>query len=161
MSTQVGYEVGQQAPAFTLNDAKGERFSLEAVRGRPVVLVFYPGDDTPVCTKQLCSIRNNWARYGAYNAAVLGINTDSAEAHEKFTKNHSLPLRLLVDTDGSVVKAYNMKGLLGVKRGVVVVDKDGIVAYYKTVLPVFRPDEEEVFAVLEKLKSSDKAGVTP
>lgn len=151
---QVGYEVGQLAPSFTLRDGKGESFSLEAQRGRPVVLLFYPGDDTPVCTKQLCSVRNNWSRYQNYGAEVVGINTDSAEAHEKFSQNHRLPLRLLVDTDGSVVKAYDMRSLLGVKRGVVVIDGSGIICYRKTVIPVFRPDEEEVFAVLEKLKQA-------
>ncbi|MFM7199580.1 MAG: peroxiredoxin [Myxococcota bacterium] len=152
--SQIGSEVGQVAPSFQLRDAKGESFSLEAQRGRPVVLLFYPGDDTPVCTKQLCSVRNNWSRYQTYGAEVVGINTDSEEAHKKFIQNHQLPLRLLVDGDGSVVKAYGMRSLLGVKRGVVVIDEAGIVRYRKTVVPIFRPDEEEVFEVLESLKKA-------
>lgn len=151
MSTQPGFDVGCVAPPVDLLDAKGQRWVLAERRGKPVVLLFYPGDDTPVCTKQLCSVRNNWSRYAGFGAEVVGINTDSAEDHQKFASGHSLPMPLLVDVGGSVVKAYEMKGLLGIKRGVIVIDKEGIIRYRKTVLPVFRPDEEEVFTVLAQL----------
>lgn len=143
--------IGAPAPEFTLADADGGAWSLSSFRGQPVVLLFYPGDDTPVCTKQLCSVRNNWSRYRAYNAEVVGINTDDEDAHRKFASGHKLPMKLLVDRDGQVVRSYGMKGLIGVKRGVVLIDSSGTVRYYKTVFPVFRPDEEEVFAVLEQL----------
>src|SRR5215510_13236151 len=125
MSRTIGSKIGQIAPEIDLPDGDGKRWKLSAVYGKVVVIFFYPGDETPVCTKQLCSVRDNWARYQATGAEVVGINTDSVEKHRGFAANHDLPMRLLSDREGQVVRAYEMKNLIGTRRGVVVIDKDG------------------------------------
>ena len=144
-----GAQVGARAPEIELPDQQGQLWRLGDQRGQVVVLLFYPGDETPVCTKQLCSVRDNWERYQATGAEVVGINTDSSEKHQRFADHHQLPLRLLADAMGEVVRAYGMKNLLGTKRGVVVIDRDGIVRYRRTVLPIFRPTDEEVLSAIK------------
>jgi peroxiredoxin Q/BCP len=151
MSTTVGPETGQRAPEIDLPDGDGKRWKLSDARGKVIVLLFYPGDETPVCTKQLCSVRDNWARYRETGAEVIGINTDSVEKHRSFAANHSLPLRLLSDADGSVVRAYDMKAPFWIKRGVVVIDKDGYIRYRKVVFPAFRPGDDEVIAAIKQV----------
>jgi thioredoxin-dependent peroxiredoxin len=146
--TDTGAYVGQRAPEIDLPDQNGQRWRLRDHGGQVVVLLFYPGDETPVCTKQLCSVRDNWTRYQAAGAEVVGINTDPVAKHQRFAANHNLPLRLLADADGSVVRAYGMKNLLGTKRGVVVIDAEGFVRYRRTVLPIFRPTDDEVLAAI-------------
>ncbi len=154
MSDKIGPQVGQLAPEIDLPDASGGRWKLSAMRGRPVVLLFYPGDETPVCTKQLCSVRDNWARYQETGAEVVGINTDSIENHRKFIDHHQLTLRLLSDADGAVVRTYQMKNLLGTKRGVVVIDGEGHIRYRKVVIPIFRPGDDEVLAAIREVIGS-------
>jgi peroxiredoxin len=138
------------APEIDLPDGNGERWRLSEARGKPVVLFFYPGDETPVCTKQLCSVRDNWERYREMGAEVVGINTNSIEKHRRFAANHNLPMRLLSDADGRVVRDYEMKSLLGTRRGVVVIDKDGRIRFRKVVLPVFRPSDDEILDALRE-----------
>ncbi len=149
MSVNTGPEVGQIAPEIDLPDASGEKWRLADARGKAVAIFFYPGDETPVCTKQLCSVRDNWALYEQTGAEVVGINTDSIDKHRSFISNHNLPLRLLSDRDGSVVRAYGMKNILGTKRGVVVIDKGGIIRYRKVVIPIFRPGDDEVLSAIK------------
>ncbi len=139
---------GQPAPPIDLPDQHGQRWRLHDQRGKVVVLLFYPADETPVCTKQMCSVRDNWERYRAAGAEVVGLNTDSVEKHQRFAAHHELPLRLLSDADGSVVRAYDMKQLFGTKRGVVVIDRDGVIRYRRTVLPIFRPTDDEVLEAI-------------
>src|SRR5262245_55972837 len=127
MANNIGPKIGQIAPEINLPDGEGKRWKLSASRGRAVVLFFYPGDETPVCTKQVCSVRDNWSRYLETGAEVIGINSDSVEKHAGFAANHKLPLRLLSDAEGSVVRAYDMKTPFYIKRGVVVIDKDGYI----------------------------------
>jgi thioredoxin-dependent peroxiredoxin len=150
-----GPQVGQLAPDIDLPDGGGERWRLGDQRGRTVVLLFYPGDETPVCTKQLCSVRDHWAQYQATGAEVVGINGDSVEKHRRFAERHKLPLRLLSDPAGDVVRAYGMNSLFGTKRGVVVIDKNGLVRYRRVLLPVFRPGDDEVLAAIAE---ADRAG---
>jgi thioredoxin-dependent peroxiredoxin len=152
----VGPRVGQLAPEIDLPDGDGRRWRLGDRRGRTVVLLFYPGDETPVCTKQLCSVRDRWADYRATGAEVVGINSDSVEKHRRFAANHKLPLPLLSDELGAVVRAYGMKSLIGTKRGVVVIDKDGYVRYRRTLLPVFRPGDDEVLAAIAGAKEPSR-----
>ena len=118
------------APDFTLKGGDGNDWTLSDHRGRTVVLLFYPGDNTPVCTAQLCSVRDHWSEYQATGAEVVGISTDSVESHKDFSDKNELPLKLLADTDGSVSSAYNMRSWLPGRsaRGVVVIDKEGKVA---------------------------------
>ena len=141
-------QVGQQAPEIDLPDGNGERWRLSQLRGKPVVLLFYPGDETPVCTKQLCSVRDNWERYQEAGAEVVGINSDSVDKHRRFAANHGLPLRLLSDANGKVTRAYEMNSFIGTKRGVVVIDKDGVIRYRRTVVPIFRPTDDEILSAI-------------
>jgi peroxiredoxin Q/BCP len=94
-----GPNTGQLAPEIDRPDANGERWILNGARGKGVALFFYLGDESPVCTKQMCSVRDNWARYQQTGAEGVGVNTDSLEKHRKFAANHKLPIRLLSDTE--------------------------------------------------------------
>ncbi|HEX4951530.1 MAG TPA: peroxiredoxin [Blastocatellia bacterium] len=141
-------QVGQPAPDIDLPDGNGERWQLSQMRGKPVVLLFYPGDETPVCTKQLCSVRDNWQRYQEAGAEVVGINSDSVDKHRRFAEHYHLPLRLLSDADGQVTRAYDMHSFIGTKRGVVVIDKTGVIRYRRTVVPIFRPTDDEILKAI-------------
>src|SRR6186997_1008866 len=101
MSKETEARVGAAAPDFSLTDGAGETWRLSDQRGRVVVLLFYPGDETPICTRQMCSVRDRWEDYSATGAEVVGISTDSVESHQKFAANHHLPLRLLSDTQAT------------------------------------------------------------
>lgn len=145
--------VGGEAPDFTLKDGDGNDWKLSDHRGRTVVLLFYPGDNTPVCTAQLCSVRDHWSEYQATGAEVVGISTDTVESHSGFAEKHQLPLRLLSDPDRSVSTMYDMKSWLPGRsaRGVVVIDKDGKIAYSKAQsLSLFRPADEDVLEAIKK-----------
>ena len=149
-------KTGEKAPDFTLKDLNGESWSLHDHKGKIVVLLFYPGDDTPVCTAQLCSVRDNWSDYQATGAEVVGISTDSADSHKSFADKHSLTLNLLADEKGEVVGKYDMKSWLPGRsaRGVVVIDKNGDVAYHKVQsLSLFRPKDDEV---LDAIRAAEK-----
>lgn len=148
MTASIGPHLGQVAPEIDLPDGNGNRWKLSEMHGRIVVLLFYPGDETPVCTKQLCSVRDNWERYMETGAEVVGINTDSVEKHRAFAAHHNLPLRLLSDPEEFVVRAYDMKGLFGTRRGVVVIDQKGYIRYRRIVVPVFRPSDDEVIEAI-------------
>ena len=146
-------ETGQQAPEFKLKDGEGNEWSLADQRGKTVVLLFYPGDNTPVCTAQLCSVRDHWSEYQATGAEVVGISTDTVESHQGFAEKHSLPLRLLSDPDRKVSEAYDMKSWLPGRsaRGVVVINKDGKVVYSKAQpLSLFKSSDEDVLEAIKK-----------
>jgi peroxiredoxin Q/BCP len=150
-------EVGTQAPDFILHDTQGAEWQMSAQRGRVVVLLFYPGDETPVCTKQLCSVRDNWESYAATGAEVVGISTDSVESHQKFTEHHDLPLRLLADTDGKVHKAYDASSWFPGRaaRAVFVIDAQGIIRYRKVeAVSLFRPRDAEI---IEAIRAAQKS----
>ena len=150
MSAETGPRVGQFAPEIDLPDGTGGRWQLSRARGKVVVLLFYPADETAVCTKQMCSVRDNWSRYRETGAEVVGINADPVEKHERFAARHGLPLRLLSDVDRGVVRAYEMKAFFGTKRGVVVIDRAGRIRFRKVVLPIFRPSDDEVIEAIKK-----------
>ena len=143
--------VGAPAPDFTLKDGDGHDWRLSEHRGRVVVLLFYPGDETPVCTKQLCSVRDNWEEYERTGAEVVGVSTDSVESHKKFADRHSLPLRLLSDPDRRVAEVYGAKSWLPGRaaRAVVVIDAEGRVRHNKAqALSLFRPKDDEVLEAI-------------
>jgi peroxiredoxin Q/BCP len=146
-------DANEKALDFSLKDGDGNSWSLSDHRGTTVVLLFYPGDNTPVCTRQMCSVRDHWSEYRATGAEVVGISTDTVESHQGFAEKHSLPLRLLSDPDGKVSAQYGMKSWLPGRsaRGVVVIDKDGKIAYSK-VQPVslFRPADEDVLQAIKQ-----------
>lgn len=148
---KTGNETGSTAPEFELPDAEGKPWRLADHRGKVVALVFYPKDETPVCTKQMCSMRDNWQDYQATGAEVVAISVGSAESHKNFAEHHNLPQTLLADTDGEVSRLLGMKAMFGgSQRGVIVIDKDGIIRYRKSVLPVFRPSDDEVLTAIRK-----------
>lgn len=140
-------KIGDDAPVFTLKDGDGADWSLADHEGKTVVLLFYPGDNTPVCTAQLCSVRDHWSEYQATGAEVVGISTDTVESHKGFAEKNELPLRLLSDADRRVSEMFDMKSWLPGRsaRGVVVIDKTGKVAYHKAQpLSLFKPADSEV-----------------
>ncbi len=145
--------VGTEAPGFSLPDGNGEQWNLSDQRGKVVVLLFYPGDETPICTRQLCSVRDRWDDYSATGTEVVGISTDSVESHKKFAEHHELPLRLLSDADGHIAKLYGARSLIPgkVARSVFVIDAEGIVRY-RDVRPLglFRPRDEEVIQAISE-----------
>jgi len=147
------------APDFTLKDGDGNDWRLSDQHGRVVVLLFYPGDETPVCTRQMCSVRDNWEEYQRTGAEVVGVSTDSVESHQKFTEHHGLPLRLLADTDGKVHKAYNASSWLPGRsaRAVFVVDSEGIIRYRKVeTVSLFRPSDEEIIAAIRAAQQQQR-----
>ena len=105
---------GDKAPGFELADDAGETFRLADHLGQKLLLVFYPGDDTPVCTRQLCDYRDGIEAFAGLGVTVIGISNDSVESHRKFKHKHSLPFTLLSDPDLAVAERYDSKGMLGV-----------------------------------------------
>ena len=149
-------ELGEQAPDFTLPGVdQGERrdYSLSEFRGRNVVLAFYPGDNTPGCTRQLCSYRDDFSEFQRVGAVLLGISPQDVDSHEKFAEKRDFPFPLLADTDKHVIEAYGVGApILGVRRSVFVVDGEGIVRYAdrKLIGATFVPADKLV-PVLESL----------
>jgi thioredoxin-dependent peroxiredoxin len=149
-------EEGKRAPGFTLPSDTGEDVSLESFRGKPVVLYFYPKDDTPGCTAQACGIRDAWGELQAAGAVVLGVSPDSPRSHAKFRDKYDLPFTLLADEQHAVAEAYATwvlkkymgKEYMGVERSTFVIDPNGNV---KKVMRSVKPDEhaDDVLAVLE------------
>jgi len=121
---------GDQAPDFTLPGTGGRSYSLSEYRGRPTVVVFYPGDDTPVCTKQLNSYNDELAQFENLDAVVLAISAQDVSSHEKFADKHGFRFPLLADVDKKVAGSYGVLGPLGfMRRSVFVVDAGGTVRY--------------------------------
>jgi len=151
----VGAQEGQIAPDFELKDDDGNTWRLSDYRSKVVALVFYPKDGTPVCTKQMCSMRDRWTDYQATGAEVVAISVGSEESHKKFAEHYDLPQKLLADEKGVVTSLYDVKSLLGgSQRAVIVIDPVGVVAYRKSVLPIFRPGDDEVIKAIRRAASS-------
>ncbi len=129
-------KAGDTAPDFELPSDTGETISLSSLRGRPVVIYFYPADDTPGCTTQACDFRDNWRAVEDTGAVVLGISPDSVESHRRFKEKYQLPHVLLADEDHRVAEAYGAWGekklygkvSMGLIRSTFIVDPDGSVA---------------------------------
>jgi peroxiredoxin Q/BCP len=123
--------VGDVAPDFTLEGTDGS-FRLSEHRGRRVVLLFYPGDETAVCTKQFCSYRDRADDMSALDAVVVGISHQDVASHEAFAAHHGLTVPLLADPDKAVARAYGVtRPVLGTQRATFIVDENGIVAWCK------------------------------
>ena len=142
-----------KAPDFTLPDGDRNQWRLSDQRGKVVVLLFYPGDETPVCTRQMCSVRDRWQDYAATGAEVVGISTNTVESHQSFAEHHDLPLRLLADKDGKVADAYGARSLIPgkVARSVFVIDANGSVRY-RDVRPIglFRPKDDDIIKAIRE-----------
>ncbi len=142
-------QTGDPAPDFTLTDQDGTPFTLSARRGERLLLVFYPGDNTPVCTRQLCEYRDGIEEFSELGVSVVGISRDDAESHRKFRARHALPFTLLSDPDLEVAALYGCRGPLGMKRAVFLVDVAGIISYaHVEALSLFRRRKDELLAVL-------------
>jgi peroxiredoxin Q/BCP len=136
---------GQAAPTFTLTSDTGDRVSLESLRGKQVVLYFYPRDDTPGCTTQACGIRDAWDEFERTGAVVLGVSPDSAASHAEFRSKYELPFALLADPEHATAEAYGVwlekhydgKTFMGVERSTFVIDEDGNV---KKVMRQVKPE---------------------
>jgi peroxiredoxin Q/BCP len=128
-------EEGKAAPDFELTTDAGETVRLADLRGKPVVLYFYPRDDTPGCTRQACGIRDAWDAFRATGAVVFGVSPDGEESHAKFKQKHGLPFTLLADPDHEMTERYGFWGqksfagkkYMGVERSTVVIGPDGVV----------------------------------
>jgi thioredoxin-dependent peroxiredoxin len=134
--------IGTPAPDFSVPDQDGSRVTLSALRGKNVVLVFYPADDTSVCTKQLCEFRDQWALAKARNAVVLGVNHARRGSHQRFRDKHKFPFPLLIDKDQKIAKLYQSNGWIGPKRTVFLIDPDGNIHYARR----GKPSPQEVLA---------------
>jgi peroxiredoxin Q/BCP len=133
--------VGTPAPDFTLPDDGGNQVSLASLRGKNVVLVFYPRDETTVCTKQLCEFRDRWPDVQSKNTVVFGVNPQDAASHAKFRSNRQYPFPLLTDEGQKMGELYHTRGLI-VKRTVYLIGPDGIIRYAKR----GKPEPMEVLA---------------
>jgi thioredoxin-dependent peroxiredoxin len=148
-------EEGREAPDFELPSDSGDRVRLSELRGRPVVLYFYPRDDTPGCTAQACAIRDSYSEFEERGALVLGVSTDDETSHVKFKEKYGLPFTLLADTDHEVAEAYGVwkeknyrgKTYWGVERSTFLIDDDGRIS---KVMRRVKPDThaEKVLAAL-------------
>ena len=144
--------VGDRAPDFTLEGTDGA-FRLSEHRGERVVLLFYPGDETLVCTKQFCSYRDRAADMGALDATVVGISHQSLESHEAFVEHHGLTVPLLADVDHDVARAYGVSApVIGTRRAAFVIDEDGIVRHrHVHALGLDFQDVDDLAAALDAL----------
>src|SRR5262249_19091616 len=142
---------GSKAPDFTLADGSGDTWRLQDQQGKVVVLLFYPGDKTPICTRQMCSVRDRWEDYSATGAEVVGISTNTVDSHQRFAANHKLPLRLLADVDRKVADNYGAQSPIPGKivRSVFVIDATGIMRY-RDVRPLglFRPKDDDILRAI-------------
>ena len=151
-------EVGAAAPQFTLLDQNGEKWSLKDHRGTPVVVYFYPRDDTPGCTTQACEIRDHWSEFADLGVPVVGISPDDNHSHAAFAARYELPHTLLADVERKVIDKYGAWGeksmygkkFEGVIRSSVVIDARGKVA---AVFPTIQPKSQvtKSLAVVQEL----------
>jgi peroxiredoxin Q/BCP len=137
--------VGSPAPDFSVPDQDGSRVTLSALRGRNVVLVFYPADDTSICTIQLCEFRDHWTQAQARNAVVFGVNPARSMAHQKFRDKYKLPFALLIDEGQKIAKLYKADGWFVPRRTVYLIGPDGNVRYARR----GKPSPEEVLAAAQ------------
>ncbi|WP_186576703.1 thioredoxin-dependent thiol peroxidase [Aquibacillus kalidii] len=127
-------EIGKKAPDFSLKNNSGETIRLDDLKGKNVVLYFYPKDNTPGCTTEACDFRDNHESFADLDAVILGVSPDSEESHKKFVDKHELPFQLLVDEDHKLAEEYGVwklkkkfgKEYMGIERSTFIIDKEGI-----------------------------------
>ncbi len=151
-------KVGDPAPSFTTQTSGGSTLSLLDLKGKPVILYFYPRDDTPGCTKEACGFRDAHARIHHEGAVVLGVSADTVKSHDKFVKKFDLPFPLLADMEKKIVEAYGVWGeksfmgrkYMGIHRVTFLIGPDGLI---KRIWTIVKPEEHaaEVLAALESL----------
>lgn len=145
-------KINDPAPDFSLPDDSGGTFTLSEQRGRKVLLVFYPGDNTPVCTKQLCDYRDGIEAFEGLGVEVVGISNDDSESHRSFREKHDLPFTLLTDADLEVARQYDSKGVMGMKRSVFLVDEEGVIRYlHVESVALFRRKRDELLEAIRQI----------
>jgi peroxiredoxin Q/BCP len=158
-----GVAPGDLAPGFSLPDDAGSTVALTDFRGRPVVLYFYPKDDTEGCTKEACDFRDHWRAFQQAGAVILGVSPDSMESHRKFKAKYDLPFALLSDVDHAVALAYGAWGpkkiygrdYEGILRTTVVIDAEGRIAQVFPKVKV-KDHADEVLAVLKGIAAGER-----
>ncbi len=147
--------VGEKAPDFVLNDEKGKKWRLSDQVGQVTAILFYPKNETLVCTKQMCSLRDNWSDYLKSKAIVIGLSPGNKEDHLKFAGKYRLPLPLLADTDSKITKIYMNHWLYPVSftRGIVVIDAKGFIRTKKIMLRAFRPADRSVITAIHAARA--------
>ncbi|MBM4304161.1 MAG: peroxiredoxin [Deltaproteobacteria bacterium] len=155
---QTKLNIGDLAPDFNLIQSDGSQFHLsEACKQRPVVLVFYPGDFTPVCTAQLCEYQDNFDEFKKWDVQLLGLSKDSSEKHQKFSKKYQFSFPLVTDSGNQVAKSYGCSSqwMLGlVSRAICVVGREQKLLYrHVESLPVTRRTSQDIIKALEELKT--------
>lgn len=138
--------VGEKAPDFVLDTESEKKWRLSEQFGQVTALLFYPQNETLVCNRQLCSVRDNWQNYLETKASIVAISPGTPEEHRKFSDRHYLPLPILADVDRTVTKTYCEHWFFPVRliRGVIVIDAKGILRYRQIMLRVFRPTDSSV-----------------
>jgi len=148
-------KIGSPAPDFSLPTEKGVEWRLSNHLGNVTVLLFYPKNETLVCTKQLCSVRDYWEDYLKTKAVVVGISPGTSEENLQFSSNHNLPLPLLTDRNREVTKIYGQHWLFPINftRAVLVIDAKGTIRAQKIMLRAFRPTDKEVLSAIRSARS--------
>ena len=149
-------KVGHKAPSFKLKNQDGKTISSSDLKGKPIVLYFYPKDDTSGCTKEACNFRDEFPKFGKMKAEIIGVSADSVESHKKFTEKYKLPFNLLSDEKKEVVEKYgvwkekNMYGrkYMGIVRSTFIIDASGKISNIFTKVKVDKHNQE----VMEALK---------
>lgn len=141
-------KIGETTPDFVLQTEKGEQWRLSDQLGKVTGLLFYPQNETLVCTRQMCSVRDNWTDYLETKAAVVGISPGTAEEHRKFSQRHRLPLPLFADRGREITKIYGQHWFFPIQitRAIVIVDAQGVIHHRKIILRAFRPTDREILA---------------
>lgn len=156
--------INQPAPEFALPADNGEMVSLSQFRDKSRVLIFfYPGDFTPVCTAEVCAFRDDYDKFEERDITILGISADPVEKHRRFAAECKVPFRLLSDVELSVSRAYGARGLLGMRRAYFFIDTDGTLLWqHAEVLPIFKLSNarliEEIDEVLARQRSNNLEG---
>lgn len=146
--------IGLPSLDFSLAGSNGKEWKLTEKKGKVVALLFYPGNETLVCTKQLCSVRDNWKHYIETGAEIVGISPSSLEDHNGFAAHYNLPLPLLADPNRAVTRIYGMHSWMPIwaTRAVVVIDAKGIVRYRNIMVRAMRPSDDDVLAAINLAK---------
>lgn len=147
-----------KAPVFTLPDSNGNMTSLADFSGKKVLLIFYPGDDTPVCTAQLCDYRNNVEAFASRGITVIGISADTVASHKSFAERHKLPFTLLSDHEKRTARAYDALGFLDMmQRAYVLIDETGtIVMAFSEFLPILYQPMKQLLARIDRQRKQQE-----
>jgi peroxiredoxin Q/BCP len=142
-------KIGDKAPEFILKNSEGKDIKLSDFRGNKLLMVFYPKDDSLVCTKQLCEYSNGLSEFENLNIKVIAISTDSVESHRKFKEKWNFDFEILSDSTKTTSREYDALNILGLsKRAIYILDENEIIKYKDTVLPVFYKKKDELIKII-------------